>query len=185
MQVFFKYIFLFTLLSCSQPKGIQKTTSEGTSAALAKSTNLPVWIDYSKSVPDSVQDFFKIYFHSKEVNIIGMKQAIETMMTQSNEVVISKIQSGSKLSENEIKDLVEKSMKNPVCSKLGINLYGKEKSGELIIDSIRWNVIQMPSIDTAKYIKVYTYSPDLGNDKTIYLQLKHLADTILLSGLLK
>ena len=185
MKFYLQYTLLICIIACSQPKAIQVSSSEAISAKSVRVINLPIWIDYSKSVPDSVQDFLKIYFQSQKINVIGMKAAIEQMMDQSNKIIMNKVQSGSVLSEREVKALVEKSMKEPICSKLSINLYAKEKIGELVIDSVKWNVIPVPSLDTAKKIISYAYYPSLKLNKNIYIEWRSFVDTVLASGLLK
>ena len=179
--MFFRYILLLCLFSCSQPKEIQKDSS----VKQPTITNLPVWVDYSKSVPDSVRDFFKIYLQTKQISVISMKAAIEMIMGQSSNILMNKIQTGNVSSEKEIAAIVEQSMKQPVCSRLSIRLYPDEKINGLLIDSIKWDVIPMPSRDTTKNTYLNTYYPNWKDKQNVYLQWRSFADTVLVSGLLK
>ncbi len=122
---------------------------------------------YTKSVPDSIQEFLKVYLQSKKVDVIEMKTAIETMINQSTEIVMSRFKSGDKLSETEINDLVKSSMKKPVCSRVGISL---------VSDSVKWNVLPMPSADTLVKISVYTHYTLLKKENNIYLQWRSFAE---------
>ena len=179
MKIIFRYIFILILLSCSQPKGIQEPLHNTVNA----SPRLPVWINYSKTIPDSIRVFLKIYFQKDQINVIGMKEAIELTMGQSSDIVMSKIQSGN-ASRSDIDAAIANSMK-PVCSKLGVLLYGNQQGSELTIDSIKWDVIQMPAKDTISKPVLYTYRPDLNIDRAVILQWRKFADIVLASGLLK
>lgn len=179
--MFFRYLLLIYLIACSPPKEIQKTTSDKYPAI----TNLPVWIEYSKSVPDSVRDFIKIYLQTKQISVIGMKEAIEMIMSKSNEMVMNKIQSGTVSSEKEITAIVEQSMKLQVCSRLSIRLFPEEKIEAVMIDSIKWDVVPMPPGDTTMKPKLNAYYPNPKNKENVFLQWRSFADTVLSSGLLK
>jgi hypothetical protein len=179
--MFFRYLLLIYLLGCSPPKEIQKTTSDEHTATI----KFAVWVEYSKSVPDSVRDFMKVYFQTKQINVIGMKEAIEMIVRPINEILLNKIQSGSISSEKEITAIAQQYLKQQVCSNLNIRLFPEEKIEALMIDSIKWDVIPKPSGDTTLKPKVNTYYPNPKNKENVFLEWRSFADAILSSGLLK
>lgn len=177
----FRIVTILFFLGCTSPK---ETTKSNLNPISGK-PNLPVWIEYSKSVPDSLQDFTKLYLQSKQFTIIGMKEAMEMIMSNSNASVMNKIQNGNLSSDREITDLVEQSMKKPVCSKLGIRVFANEKNNRAYIDSVLWNVVLMPPGDTSLRIRQHIfYPPNYGPDK-VYTIWKGFIDAILSSGILK
>lgn len=177
--MFLRYIVLFYLMSCSQPKQMQTSVSDNEKTGV----RLPVCIDYSKSVPDSIQEFMKVYLKTKDIAIISMKEAIEMIMNRSTEEVVKKIQSGTISSEKEIQRIVEQTMKQPVCSKINIQLFQNEELSK--IDSIKWTIMPMPVVDSTQKTNTFIYYPDARESQNVFIQWRTLANEILNSRLLK
>ena len=173
---------LSILISCLSPKQVSEIRKEN---RITEAVYLPVWIEYSSSVPDSIRDFSRTYFQSKHIRVIGMKEAMELIMSNSNTLLMNKMQSGSITSEKEITEIVEQSASKPSCSKLGMTLFRNENENQLIIDSIRWNVIPMPLKDTILKRNQYVFYPAKIRKENIFLEWKSFLDTVLASGLLK
>lgn len=113
-----------------------------------------------------------------------MKEAMEMIMSNSNASIMNKIQNGRPSSDNEITDLVEQSMKKPVCSRLGIRVFANEKNNGAYIDSVMWNVVLMPPGDTSLRIRQHIFYPPSHEPDKIYTIWKGFIDAILSSGIL-
>ncbi len=143
---------------------------------------MPVWITYSGSVPDSIQDFFKIYLQTKGLSIIKMKEAIELIMGQSNVLFMNNLPADNESVEEHIAKLEK--MRKPVCNNLSIELFNNKRvSDQLIVDSIKWYVLQKFSLDTIRHYR--TFYPAENKSNNPYLLWRNFADTIVASGLLK
>lgn len=116
---------------------------------------------------------------------MNMKEAIELIMTNSNDQILSKLKNGSISSEKEIKEAVQESLSKPICSNLRIKAFNSEDSFNATIDSIWCNVIAFPPTDTSVKARVFKYYPPQTPENNVYLHFKNLIDTILTSGALK
>jgi hypothetical protein len=177
--MFLRWYIACFLIACSNSKQITNKPSIAVS-----SPKLPLWIEYV-NIPDSIKDFSKVYFTTKGIVVMNMKEAIELIMTNSNDQVLNKLKNGSISSEKEIKDAVQESLSKPICSNLRIKAFNSNDSGNATIDSIWCNVSVFPLKDTSVKARVFKYYPTQTPDKNIYIQFRNLLDTVLASGLLK
>lgn len=141
----------------------------------------PLAIVY-KNTPDSLQDFLKVYFQTKKLEVINREQVMpllqEAIMTEG----LALINSG-KLNQ-QTADNFSKNML-PVCNVLSMILYNDTTYTETsLIDSIRWRVDVMPVKDTTNRT-LNTFMPKPENKSNPYIVLKSFADMVLQSKTLK
>lgn len=170
------FIFLFGI-SCAS----SKITNQGNAPEVKTISSFPVWVDYSKTVPDSVRGFLKVYLQTKGKTILSMKEALELMFENENTNLRS-ILPDANVTEKEFINKLE-TLRKPVCNFLKAELFYSEVKGKLLTDSIRWFVLQKPSLDTVRIYHSF-YSVPLNVDNP-YLIWRDFADTVLASRLLK
>lgn len=170
-------LFLLVIMSCTAPQKAYRYENGN----VKQTISLPIWLEYSQNVPDSIKDFTKIYFELKQNKVIPMKEAIELLIGQGNDIFMNNLPPGNTYEPDYISKLEK--MRKPVCNFLATELFEKEIANETVIDSIRWFVLQKPSNDT---IKIYhSFYPEKKNANEPYIVWRNFADTVLASGLLK
>jgi hypothetical protein len=142
---------------------------------------MPVWVTYSESVPDSIQDFFKIYLQTKGLVVLTMKEALERIFDQENSNLLNNLPE-SNMTENEFLEKL-KIVRKPVCNNLSVEMFNKKIPDQLIVDSIKWYVLQKISFDTLRHY--HTFYPAGNTSNNPYLIWRSFADTVLASGKLK
>lgn len=170
------FIFLLAI-SCTSPK----ITNQAIATEVKGSSNFPLWADYSKAVPDSIREFLKVYLQTKGKTVLSMKEALALMFENENNNLRS-ILPDANVTEKEFINKLEK-LRKPVCNFLKAELFYSEVKGQLLTDSIRWFVLQKPSLDT---VRIYhSFHPVKKDADILYLIWRDFADTVLASGLLK
>jgi hypothetical protein len=142
---------------------------------------MPVWVTYSESVPDSIRDFFKIYLNTKGLVVLTMQEALKTIFDQENINLLNNLPEQN-MTENEFLEKL-KIVRKPVCNNLSLEMFNKKIPDQLIVDSIKWYVLQKISLDTIRNYR--TFYPAVNKNDNPFLLWRDFADTVLVSGLLK
>lgn len=147
---------------------------------------LPVFISYfNKQIPDSIQDFMKIYLQTKKIEVISFDGYMllfkEQLAGKMNEWVTSGKADGmnaTKIAKYE--DEISK----PICNLLAIKVFKDSSMSEnYLIDSIHWYVNKMPVKDTNKIFT--TFIPDEQSKLNPYMALKSFTEVVIKSKRLK
>ncbi len=142
---------------------------------------LPVALSFSKSVPDSIRDFVRVYLQTKAIRVLTFEESIELIFDQKKSIFLNN-QPIRNESEEDYVVRLEKIQK-PVYSLLRAEMFSKMTNDDLFIDSVRWYVIQKISPDTTKVY--HSFYPMIEKRNSPYLAWKDFTDTVLVSGLLK
>jgi len=141
---------------------------------------LPVMITFSKSVPDSIRDFVKVYMKLKKIQIISLEQAAEIFLDQEKEILLRNVPN-EKDSKDQFLSRIETGRK-PLYNILRTEMYTSKKEDRLLIDSLKWYAIQPGSPDTSKNWNTFIPVDNLENCMVVW---KNLVDAIIQSGKLK
>lgn len=151
------------------------------------SPKMPLVISYiKKQPPDSIQDFMKVYFQAKKVEVISFDSYMslykEQLMGRMNDWVTSGKANG--MNESNL-DKYKEEISRPLCNVLAIKIFNDSISKDsYVVDSIHWYTGFLPVKDTSKR-EFKSFVPLQENKNNPYLVLKSFADKVLASRLLK
>lgn len=173
-----KYFFIPVLFfSCATPQEVVKNSS----AAQNRKPILPVSTSYSKSVPDSIRDFMKAYLQVKGIRLITFQESMDLIFEEKSNVLRNNLPTKYESDKAFVDKLAR--LEKPVYNQLKSELFSKVSNNELLIDSIKWYVLQQISPDTIK--RYHTFHPLGEKRNNAVLVWRDYADTVLASGLLK
>jgi hypothetical protein len=167
--------------SCSTYKVMPKEQERNLRTDEKQKPLLPLLISFTKSVPDSIRDFVKVYMQTKGIKVITFEESIELIFEQKKGNFLD-----NPLTENESdKEYVDRlgKLNKPVYNLLRAEVFSNVTNNELLIDSVKWYVLQLVSTDTIKRYR--SFYPLSEKKKTPYLIWNDFTDTVLISGLLK
>jgi hypothetical protein len=141
---------------------------------------LPVMVSFSKSIPDSIRDFVKVYMKLKKIRIISIEQAAEIFLDQEKEILLRNVPN-EKDSKDQFLSRIETSRK-PLYNILRTEMYTSKNEERLLIDSLKWYAIQPGLTDTSKNWNTFIPVDRFENCMVVW---KSLVDTIIESGTLK
>lgn len=171
------FVILFLFFSCATPNEVGKNTNVVENRKLV----LPVTLSYSKSVPDSIRDFMKAYLQIKEIRVITFQESIDLIFEEKSNVSRNNLPTKYESDKAFVDKLAR--LEKPVYNQLKSELFSKVSNNELLIDSIKWYVLQQISPDTIK--RYHTFHPLEEKRNNAILIWRDFADTVLASGLLK
>ena len=167
--------------SCSTHKVMPKEQERNLRTDEKHKSLLPLLISFTKSVPDSIRDFVKVYMQTKGIKVITFEESIELIFEQKKSNFLD-----NPWTENESdKEYVDKLAKlnKPVYNLLRAEMFSNVTNNELLVDSVKWYVLQQVSTDTIKRYRLFY--PLTEKKKTPFLIWKDFFDTVLISGFLK
>jgi hypothetical protein len=171
------FIIPFFFFSCATPNEVVKNADSVENRKLV----LPVTLTYSKSVPDSIRDFMKAYLQVKNVRVITFQESIDLIFEEKSYVLRNNIPTNNESDKTYVDKLAR--LQKPVYNQLRSELFSKVSDNAVLIDSIKWYVLQQISQDTIK--RYHTFLPVEEKRNNTILIWRDFADTVLASGLLK
>lgn len=175
MKKYFVIPFLF--FSCTPSNNAVNNTGTVDNRKLV----LPVALSYSKSVPDSIRDFMKAYLQVKNVRVITFQESIDLIFEEKSYVLRNNLPTNNESDKTYVDKLAR--LEKPVYNQLRSELFSKVSDNAVLIDSIKWYVLQQISPDTIK--RYHTFYPLKEKRTNAVLVWRDFADTVLASGLLK
>lgn len=144
---------------------------------------LPLKIHYiGEEIPDdSIQQFIKTYFKYKKVDIINEKQGRELMAEQVLNTTQEWMKSGKLKNVKSLQDPILEEYKQellrPVYNLFRLKFFSSSVNNQYYIDSIHWQVLNVPGSDTAFIAN--RYLPISVKNQNVYTEIKEFLDQVI------
>jgi len=150
-----------------------------------KKNKYPLIISHFKpTMPDTLQDFVKVYFQSKKIEVLSFKEYMNEYGNQLTALMSDWVNSGKVNNMTSSKAEEFKNSIKPVSNVLALKVYSDTSVQSLfLIDSIHWFVNLLPSKDTSPVFQRFIPRNNIKNNP--FLVLKDFTDKVIESKLLK
>jgi hypothetical protein len=137
----------------------------------------PLTLAYRLFPPDSIQDFMRIYFQVRGYELNTFEENMNNLKAGMQNAIMDLKDNNSTDIEAAIKKYV------PASTMLQLFIFNKPNQPVYHIDSIKFKILKMPTLDT--FAIVQHYIPDSSLTGNCYSILKDFADKLISKKLLE